>query len=69
MPSLLLPCCILSMLPRQRDHNLSVGHIEDKLCLVTIDTGTSVMIANPDITTKLLNRGLTKLYIIQMVSG
>jgi hypothetical protein len=45
------------------------GQIGDKQCLVIIDTGASVTTARLDITVGLLERYLSKLYVLQMALG
>lgn len=44
------------------------GERGEKSCLVTTDTGESVMTARPDITKGLPKRDLTTMYILLMVS-
>jgi hypothetical protein len=70
VPSLPPPHYTLSMSTRKDDDRLNTkGWIADKACLMTVDTGASVMIGRPDITVGLLGRELTRPYILQMASG
>jgi hypothetical protein len=69
VPLLLPPCYTLSVLTRKDDSPNAEGWIGDKSCLVTIDSGASVAIAAPDISAGVPKRELTRLYVLEMVSG
>jgi hypothetical protein len=47
----------------------AMGHIGDKLHLMSIDTGASVTITRPDISAGLPEKEIVWLYIMQMLSG
>jgi hypothetical protein len=68
--SLSHPPRTLSILVRQGDDSLNVeGQIGGKSCLMTTDTGASVVIARPDITVGVPKRELTWPYFLQLALG
>jgi hypothetical protein len=70
VPLLLPPCYTLCVLTTKDDDSLNTeGWIGDKSCLVTIDSGASVATARPDISAGMPKRELTRLYVLEMVSG
>jgi hypothetical protein len=66
VPPLLPPYYTLSVSTSKDDDSLNTaGHVGGKSCFMAIDT----VIARPDITAGLPERELTRLYVLQMISG
>jgi hypothetical protein len=60
----------LSIFVRQGDDIINVeGQIRGKSCLMTTDTGASVVIARPDSTAGVPKRELTWPYFLQLAMG